>query len=190
MNDFLKTAGAVLGTVAPLLARAIGGPLAGTAVGMVCSALGLAPDTPPDQVATAVKNATPDQLLALKNADNAFQEHMADLKLEPDRLDQTDRSSARSQTVDLAKAGSALAWGAPLISTLVLGSFGAVLYAVLTKGLPAGSETIATTMLGTLSAMSTAVVSYWVGSSIGSASKNSLLFNSTPAPATPAGGRK
>ena len=114
MDDFLKTAGGVLGTVAPLLARALGGPLAGTAVGLVCNALGLASETPPDQVSQAVANATPEQLLALKSADNAFKAHMADLQLEPDRLDAADRASSRSMRTEALKAGNGtadqLAW--------------------------------------------------------------------------------
>lgn len=41
-------------------------------------------------------------------------------------------------------------------------------------------------LLGTLAAMASAVVSYWVGSSAGSAQKTDMLFRS--APPTGAGG--
>lgn len=37
-------------------------------------------------------------------------------------------------------------------------------------------------LLGTLAAMATAVVSYWVGSSSGSAQKTDMLFRSAPSP--------
>jgi hypothetical protein len=36
-------------------------------------------------------------------------------------------------------------------------------------------------LLGTLAAMATSVVSYWVGSSAGSAQKTDLLYRSNPA---------
>ena len=63
-----------------------------------------------------------------------------------------------------------------VISLGVLISFGSVVAIVLLKGLPAGSETAANMLLGTLAAMATSVVSYWVGSSIGSARKDDRLM--------------
>ena len=63
-----------------------------------------------------------------------------------------------------------------VISLGVLISFGGVVAIVLLKGLPAGSETAANMLLGTLAAMATSVVSYWVGSSIGSARKDDRLM--------------
>ncbi|QCO00450.1 hypothetical protein D3093_34940 (plasmid) [Azospirillum argentinense] len=90
------------------------------------------------------------------------------------RLDNEDRADARAQTVELAKAGSRISWGAPIVSTIVLVTFGVVLYRVLS--LPAGSiDQNATLMLGSLTTMAAAVVAYWVGSSAGSAAKDKLL---------------
>ena len=89
-------------------------------------------------------------------------------------LDNQDRADARSQTVELAKSGSSIAWGAPAVSLVVLVTFGVVLYRVLSA--PAGqADPNASLMLGALTTMATAVVSYWVGSSAGSAAKDKLL---------------
>ncbi|MBP2232457.1 hypothetical protein J2847_005786 [Azospirillum agricola] len=90
-------------------------------------------------------------------------------------LDNDDRAGARGQTVELAKAGSHIAWGAPVVSVVVMSVFGAVLYKVLST--PAGTsiDPNAAIMLGALTTMATAVVSYWVGSSAGSAAKDKLL---------------
>lgn len=89
-------------------------------------------------------------------------------------LDNQDRADARSQTVELAKTGSSIAWGAPAVSLVVLITFGVVLYRVLSA--PAGqADPNASLMLGALTTMATAVVSYWVGSSAGSAAKDKLL---------------
>ncbi len=74
-----------------------------------------------------------------------------------------------------APARTASAWSAPLISTVVLLTFGSVMILVLTLGVPAGNETVANMLLGTLAAMATSVVSYWVGSSAGSARKEERL---------------
>jgi len=94
-----------------------------------------------------------------------------------------DIQSARAQTVALAQAKSATQWAAPLISAVVLVTFGLVMWAALTRALPTGSETILNMLLGTLAAMATSVVGYWVGSSAGSERKTDLLYHSTPAAA-------
>jgi len=86
-----------------------------------------------------------------------------------------DVTSARTQTVELAKAGSAIAWGAPIISVIVPAGFFGMLYLVLTKEIPDGSPRLADIMLGWLGAAFSAVVGYWVGSSAGSAQKTSLV---------------
>ncbi|MFC5358215.1 hypothetical protein [Azospirillum himalayense] len=91
------------------------------------------------------------------------------------RLDNEDRASARAQTVELAKAGSRISWGAPIVSVIVLLAFGYVLQLVLTQSIPPGQETTVSIMLGALTAMATSVVGYWVGSSAGSAAKDKLL---------------
>ena len=56
----------------------------------------------------------------------------------------------------------------------------AAVEAALTRALPAGSETILNMLLGTLAAMATSTVSYWVGSSAGSAQKTDMLYRSAP----------
>ena len=99
-----------------------------------------------------------------------------------------DVQDARAQTVSLAHAGSAVQWAAPVVSAIVLATFGIVMWAALTRVLPAGSETILNMLLGTLAAMATSVVGYWVGSSAGSERKTDLLYRSSPAAAPTANG--
>ena len=86
-----------------------------------------------------------------------------------------DVSGARAQTLALAQGGSALAWGAPVVSLVVLVTFGAVVSLVLFRTVPPGSEAVLNVLLGTLGAMATSVVGYWVGSSVGSARKDDRL---------------
>lgn len=92
-----------------------------------------------------------------------------------------DTADARRQTVALTQAGSKVAWGAPMISVVVLAAFGSVLIMMLTQTVPAGSEQGVSIMLGALTTMATSVVGYWVGSSAGSARKDDLLHQSVPA---------
>jgi len=72
--------------------------------------------------------------------------------------------------------GGAMAWGAPVVSLVVLATFGCVVTLVLLHGIPSGSsEAVLNVLLGTLGAMATNVVGYWVGSSAGSARKDERL---------------
>ncbi len=96
-----------------------------------------------------------------------------------------DVANARQQTIGLAGLHSGIAWAPVAVSVVVLLTFGIVMWAALTRVLPAGSETILNMLLGTLAAMATSVVSYWVGSSSGSDRKTELLYRSTPADAVP-----
>jgi hypothetical protein len=73
---------------------------------------------------------------------------------------------------------TAAAW----ISTVVLLLFGAAMTLAFLKAAPAGSEAILNVMLGALGSMATQVVSYWVGSSSGSAKKTDLLTASRQTP--------
>ena len=86
-----------------------------------------------------------------------------------------DVQSARSQTVKLAEVGSAIAWGAPIISLIITVGFFAMLYLVIRQEIPESSQTLANIMLGSLGTSFTAVVGYWVGSSAGSAQKTNAL---------------
>jgi hypothetical protein len=84
-------------------------------------------------------------------------------------------SDARGQTVKLAEVGSSIAWGAPVVSLVVVIAFFAVLMVVALRGIPTGAETILNVMLGFLGSAFGAVLGYWVGSSSGSAQKTEVL---------------
>lgn len=69
----------------------------------------------------------------------------------------------------------ARAWATAAVSILVLLLFGTMAALTLFLTIPPGSEAIMNTLLGTLSAMAMTVISYWVGSSAGSARKDERL---------------
>jgi hypothetical protein len=91
-----------------------------------------------------------------------------------------DTANARQQTVDLAKAGSSISWGAPVVSVVVLVTFGLVLVMAFTRPIPPGSEALLNVVIGSLATMASGVVGYWVGSSHGSQAKDALLAASAP----------
>ena len=86
-----------------------------------------------------------------------------------------DVQSARSQTVKLAEARSPIAYGAVVVSTIVLVGFAVMLWLVIREEVPANQRDMVTLLLGTLAGMASSVVAYWVGSSNGSMQKNAAL---------------
>ena len=68
-----------------------------------------------------------------------------------------------------------MAWGAAVVSVIVLLTFGGVMAMALFRSLPPNAEPVLNMLLGTLGAMATSVVAYWVGSSVGSARKDARL---------------
>jgi uncharacterized membrane protein YeaQ/YmgE (transglycosylase-associated protein family) len=166
MPDFWNAAKGTLATVAPMLASAVGGPLAGAATGAVIKALGMAPDTAPDVVAQAVVNATPDQLLALKKADQEFAEQMKALDLEADKLVFADKANAREREVEISKTPAPFRDHTPsiLAYSLTAGFFG-LLITMMFHAIPDGMETLMNIMLGALGSSFGMAVSYYFGSS-------------------------
>ena len=86
-----------------------------------------------------------------------------------------DVQGARSQTVSLAQVRSPIAWGAVVVSVIVLVGFAIMLWLVIREEVPANQRDMVTLLLGTLAGMASSVVAYWVGSSSGSMQKNAAM---------------
>lgn len=156
-------------TVAPSIATAVGGPLAGMAMREISEALLGRPDATEDELVEAAKSATPDQLLALKQAEQSFVVRMRELDVDLERISNEDRSSARERE---AKTGD----HTPkyLAGAVTLGFFG-VLSWMIAYGLPDNGGEAMLVMLGTLGTAWGAIVSYYFGSSAGSREKNEVI---------------
>lgn len=157
-------------TVAPSLASAVGGPLAGMAVRTISEALLGKPDGTEDELAQAAAQATPEQLLALKKAEQDFAVKMRELDIDLERIANADRDSARNREVKTRD------WTPRLLAGLITaGYFGALFY-MLRNGLPqhGGSEAMLV-MLGTLGTAWGGVVAYYFGSSAGSKAKDETM---------------
>lgn len=156
----------IVGTVAPSIATALGGPLAGLAVSAIAGALGLGDGASEEQVAAAVGRATPEQLLALKKAEQEFAVKMRELDVDLERIAVSDRSSARRRESALGDG-----WYVKTLASMLIGGFLSMAWAVLTgKVIP--DSTLAGTIIGYLSAKAEQVVAYYFGSSSGSTAKS------------------
>ncbi len=88
-----------------------------------------------------------------------------------------DVANARATTVQLAQSGSPMAWGAAIVSVVVLTTFAGAMLMTLLRAIPENAQPVLNVLLGSLTAMATSVVSYWVGSSVGSARKDARIAN-------------
>lgn len=160
----------LVGAVAPTLATALGGPLAGMAAKAVSTAL-LGKDTATaDELEYAVANAGPDALLKLKEAEQSFQARMRELDIDLERIHAQDRDSARERE---AKTGDSFTPRALAIA-VTLGFFG-VLAVLLTHGKPQAGGDALLVMLGSLGTAWTSIIAYYYGSSAGSKAKTDAM---------------
>lgn len=160
----------IVRTVAPGIATALGGPLAGVAVQALSNAVLGKPDASKDELIQAVQSATPEQLFAIKRAEQEFTLKMQELEIDLERVSNADRDSARNREV------STKDWTPRILAGLVTAGYFGVLFYMLINGLPAhgGSEAMLV-MLGTLGTAWGGIVAYYFGSSAGSKEKTEAM---------------
>jgi len=166
---------AIVKSIAPTIGTALGGPLGGMAGLALSKALGIGDDAAKDDtaLAAAVQGASPDQLLALKKSDQDFAITMQKLGFENlealEAIAAGDRANARDREVKTRDwTPKALAIG------ITLGFFG-LLGFLMKREPPPGSRDILNIMLGSLGSAWIGVVTYYFGSSSGSARKTELM---------------
>lgn len=172
--DFMK----ILGTVAPWLGAAATGGVPGL-VGMAAATIGKAigSDVKPttDAISQAISGATPEQMLAIKQADNEFAIKMQELGFANvqhlEQIAADDRASARDMHKTMKD------WQTPILTYMVCGAFFYVVYLMLTKtiAIPDAMRDVVMMMLGQLAAAFSQVLNFRFGTSAGSKEKTALL---------------
>jgi hypothetical protein len=163
--------GKLLGSVAPLLATAIGGPVGGLAVQVLGEALGISEPTQ-DKVekAFASGSMTGDQVAAVRQAEIRLKQRSEELGIDLEQIHAKDRESARQMQIQTKSRIPAV-----LAILITIGFFG-VLGGMLSGQLQAsGNNEALLILLGALGAAWGAVVNFYFGSSAGSAAKNEML---------------
>lgn len=190
--DWKTIAGPLLQSAAPTLAKIllseipIVGPLiagpAGDAIGALIAAQFGVPATPGAVIAAINGDPTASDKLAAAEAEAVAkwpamaQMEVADV--DSHKADLLDIQDARAHMDAYAKEGSILAYGAALISAIVVIGFFVVVLVILDR--PAALATpeaaqVLGTLLGFLGAGFVAVIQYWLGSSVGSKGKDNAM---------------
>jgi hypothetical protein len=167
--SLLDALGPLLGQVAPTIATALGGPLAGMAVKTLSNVLLGHENGSEEDVQAALASASPDQLATLKKIDADFKAHMKELDIDLERIAAGDRDSARQMQRETKD------WTPKALAFFItFGFFGALIW-IMVFGIPQTGTEVLLMMLGSLSTSWTGVVQFYYGSSAGSKAKNDLL---------------
>lgn len=167
--DLLKAAGPLLSQLAPTLATALGGPLAGLATKTLANVLLGTEDASPADVATALQNATPEQLSNIKKIEADFKVRMQELDIDLERISAGDRDSARKREMELKDHMPKI-----LAVGITIGFFGCLFW-MFVYGVPKNGNEALLLMLGALQTAFTGVIAYYFGSSSGSKAKTDLM---------------
>lgn len=152
----------------PLLGTALGGPLGGAAASFIADKLGLdSKDVEAVGNVLSGNKLSPEQITNLKLAELDFQKFLEDNKIKLATLDVQDRSSAR----DLQKVTGSWVPGAMAVGVTV-GFFGILVSMLVSEVKPSDALLV---MLGSLGTAWTAIISFYFGSSQGSAAKTAVM---------------
>ena len=172
--DILKTFGPLIGSVAPTIATALGGPVAGMAVKAISGALFGHDSATEEEIRTVLANPTGDQLAALKKIDADFKVQMKSLDIDLERIAAGDRASARDmqkETKDWIPRALAV--------TVTIGFFGILLY-MLVYGLPTTGNEALLLLLGALQTAWMGIIAFYFGASSTDTVKDKMIYNSKP----------
>ena len=152
--------------IAPTIATALGGPLAGMAVSAISKAIGVDPEKVGDLISSNKLSA--DQIAQVKIAEIELQKQAQELGLNFAKLEVEDRKSAREMQATTRSIVP------PALAAIITIGFFSILIMMMLGKVDGNNPTILM-MLGSLSTAWTGIVAYYFGSSAGSQAKTDLL---------------
>src|SRR5210317_1026607 len=152
MKGILKN---LVGSVAPTLGAALGGPLGGMASQVICDVLGCQNNQ--KSIQNAINSATPEQMLELKKAEQSFELQMKELEVDVFKLEVADKQDARGK---FSKD-----WTARIMGIAVVGGFLGYIFLVTLQPPEQNSEALINLVLGYLGGLASAVISFYFGAS-------------------------
>ena len=152
--------------IAPTIATALGGPLAGMAVSAISKAIGVDEAKVGDLISN--NKLTADQIAMVKLAEIELQKQAQELGLNFEKLEVEDRKSAR----DMQSATRSMM--PPLLAGAVTIGFFSIMVMMFFNKIDSANPAILM-MLGSLGTAWTGIIAYYFGSSAGSQAKTDLL---------------
>ena len=157
--------------IAPTVASALGGPLAGMAVSAISKAIGVDEDKVSDLISN--NKLTAEQVAQIKIAEIELQKQANELGLNFEKLAVDDRKSAREMQATTRSIVP------PALAAIVTVGFFGILVMMLLGKVDSNNPAILM-MLGSLGTAWTGIIAYYFGSSAGSQAKTDLLSKAQP----------
>lgn len=161
----------ILGTVAPIIASALPGPLGGIAKKVVTDLLGLKEGSTQDEIEKALAVANPDVLLKLKQLDADFATKMKQLDIDLEKLEYEDVASARAMQIQTK------AWLPPTLAIIVTVGFFTAWGMLIFRTFPGTNTEALMILLGALSTGWGQILQFYFGSSHSSQKKDETISN-------------
>ena len=161
-----------LNQIAPGIATALGGPLAGLAVTAISKALNI--DEKDVQKTIETGKLSAEQMMALKSAELELQAKAQELGLNFEKLAVDDRKSAREMQI------STKSFVPALLSILIVVGWSMVQYFLLTHIIAQEMRELVARVLGTLDGALMLVLGFYFGGIHNAQETNEMLHRSTP----------
>lgn len=145
----------IVSSLAPTLGAAIGGPLGGQAGQILSQVLGVK-NSPPD-IENAINNLTAEQMVELKKAEKDFQLKMKEYEIDIYALETKDIQNAREKFSS--------DWTPKFLGSLTVVGFIGYIFMITAYPIDDASDDIVMLILGYLSGIASAVISFYFGSS-------------------------
>lgn len=171
----------MVGTVAPGIATALGGPMAGVAVKFLADQLLGEPSATPDAVKAALSGMSHEELAKLQEAERAFMARMRELDIKIFEAEVQDTQGARgangnNPAIMYLGVGVLVAFVLVCLSTFVLCGFMLAGKVTITDvGVASAVFGLIGTVVGYVSAKADQVIGYFFGSSFGSKQKTEQM---------------
>ena len=150
----------IVGTVAPTLATALGGPLAGVAVKTIATQVLGKPDATEDEVEAAIIGSDPQTIIRLKEVEFEFKKLLVDAGIKLEEIAASDRANARDREV---KTGDV--WTPRILAAVIVTGWFLIQWYLLKHVIPAEMREIVMRSLGTLDMALGGMLGYYFGSS-------------------------
>lgn len=157
-----------LKTIAPTVATALGGPLAGMAVSAIAKAIGCSPDEVQDVISSG--KLTAEQVASIQLAELELKKQAQSMNLDFAKLIAEDKKSARDMQI------ATKSWIPPVMALGVTCGFFGILFGLMYGQIQHAPQI--DIMLGSLGTAWTGIISFYFGSSAGSQAKTELLRQS------------
>jgi len=151
----MKKLKSILGSLAPTLGAAIGGPLGGQAGQILSQVLGVPNNQ--NSIEQAMNNITAEQMIELKKAETDFEVRMRELDVDVFRLETEDVKDAREKFSN--------DWTPKVLGLVSMFGFMAYIFFITAVPIDDASDDIVMLIIGSLTGIATAVISFYFGSS-------------------------